>query len=59
MMRSQSNIDIITSMLHTTTTAEATRTGTLRRIPRHEQDEDLWRDVVPGRDPVTQVRGFG
>ena len=28
------------------------------RIPRHEQDEDLWRyAVVPGRDPVTGLKG--
>jgi hypothetical protein len=30
-----------------------------RYIPRHEQDEDLWRYEVPGRDPVTQIRGLG
>ena len=32
------------------------------RIPKHEQDEDLWRDYeavwnhrIPGRDPVTRT----
>jgi hypothetical protein len=29
------------------------------RIPRHEQDEDLYRNEIPGRDPVTQIRGSG
>src|SRR5205085_2255943 len=30
------------------------------RIPRHEQDEDLWRHgELPGRDPVTGVRRVG
>lgn len=27
------------------------------KIPRHEQDEDRWRHGVPGRDPVTQMKG--
>jgi hypothetical protein len=31
------------------------------RIPRHEQDEDIWRfeRPIPGRDPVTEQRGMG
>jgi len=28
-----------------------------QRIPRLEQDEDLWRFASPGRDPVTDERG--
>lgn len=28
-----------------------------RWIPRHEQDDDRWRFVSPGRDPVTEERG--
>lgn len=31
----------------------------VQRIPRHEQDEDLWRYASPGRDPVTAERGPG
>lgn len=32
-----------------------------KKIPRSEQDEDLWRlqPPLPGRDPVTLGRGIG
>ena len=53
-MRSQINSGTITSTGHTTASADA---QLYSRIPRHEQDDDLWRYAVPGRDPVTQMRG--
>ena len=53
-MRFQNNIDTTTLMPRTTAEGETTL-----RIPRHEQDEDLYRNEIPGRDPVTQVRGSG
>lgn len=33
------------------------RRSQMGKIPRHEQDEDLWRHAMPGRDPVTEERG--
>lgn len=54
-MRSQTNSGLTT--LKALTTAEPRVTE--KRIPRHEQDEDLWRHAIPGRDPVTQMRGPG
>jgi hypothetical protein len=30
-----------------------------KSIPSHEQDEDRWRYVSPGRDPVGEERGPG
>ena len=57
-MRFQNNID--TTMSMPLITGETMFTEPRRFIPRHEQDEDLWRDtVVPGRDPVTKGRGSG
>ena len=71
-MRFQNNIDTTMSMplitgetMFTDTNTsivnvDMRREGTARFIPQNEQDEDLWRDtVVPGRDPVTRVRGSG
>lgn len=61
-MRFQSNIDITTLMPCTTTTTAETSNDDMKgmlRIPRNEQDEDLYRNEIPGRDPVTQVRGSG
>jgi hypothetical protein len=59
-MRSQISIDTIMSTLRTT--AEDTysthfASSQNRYIPLHEQDGDLYRYVVPERDPVTQMRG--
>ena len=56
-MRFQNNIDTTMSMPHIT--GETMFTEPRRFIPQDEQDEDFWRDVVPGRDPVTRGRGSG
>jgi hypothetical protein len=58
-MRSQISIDTTTSTLRTTAETQSRMQARAVKIPQHEQDEDLFRYAVPGRDPVTQARGSG
>jgi hypothetical protein len=72
-MRFQNNLEATTSTARTTDDLEGGDwSNPMRRvhnvdflaqqrgkIPSHEQDEDRWRHEIPGRDPVTEVRGMG